>query len=348
MNIPSRKKPQPSSQSAQLLIYALGFIALLFATFGFLLWKSGLLTFTGTDPGSKPIAAALALAGALVGSLVSIIGIVLKHSLDLRTAALSEQTERRLAIDGQRTIDLQSEAENRLKLEAAIEAAKLLGTNSSAGALFALSSLGMHDLATVLTRYLLATDQLDADIAASLLNRTLKSGEERLQAEVATILEDYASKFLMPGGSATFPECFQDFDAKLPPLIRYHGAIALGRLLAARPYAEWDESVVVSIIASFCKGWTMESDKSVKNEVGACLKSTLGVLPKVSIIYYDPKGEVDIEKVSSEVKDLVAEISLTQQLIAKLDVWVKQASGNQHSGDSTPLPPAPPPATKSS
>ncbi len=107
-------------------------LALTFAAFTLLLWRVGLLDFTGTEARAKVIASALALLGALVASMVTFVGLLLKRSLDERNLALKQQ------------------AEERLRLDTAIHAVGLLSTNSGveapksqrAGALFALATLG--------------------------------------------------------------------------------------------------------------------------------------------------------------------------------------------------------------
>jgi hypothetical protein len=317
------------NQSSRWTAYVLALIVLLFAIFGFLLWRAGLFRYDGTEPSAKAIAASLALAGALVGSLVSIVGIVLKHSLDLRTAALNAETERRLGIDAERTSKLQGEAERRLTQEATIEAAKLLGSSSKVGALFALSSLGMHDLATVLTGHLLAMGRVDANSAAWLLDRTLKTGEPLLQNEAAYLLEVYVHKFLMPNGKGTFPSCILNWDLSLPSWVRQQGARALGYLLAARPYSEWDEDVALSIMGTFGSGWATETDQLVKNEIGVCLKSMLAAAPKGGALYYSNQP-IPIDEILSEVRDLITKDRLTQRLVEQLDKWAGKSSIVNH------------------
>jgi hypothetical protein len=117
------------------------------ALFTALLWSAGFLTFTGSQANATVIAAGLALAGALFGSLVSVSGLLLKHSIDT-------QAENRLHLEAERNAVLESDAAKRLKLEAAIEAVRLLATPSGtpapsiqcSGALYSLAALGQLDL----------------------------------------------------------------------------------------------------------------------------------------------------------------------------------------------------------
>jgi len=105
-------------RSTTLLVISVGSILLLFAGFTTLLWRLGFFNFTGTDPSSKVAVAALALVGTFVGALVSILGVVLKYSID-------QQTESRQDFESRRAEALQLEAEQRLKLEAAVRALQL-------------------------------------------------------------------------------------------------------------------------------------------------------------------------------------------------------------------------------
>jgi hypothetical protein len=56
-------------------------ILIMFIIFLALLWQIGLFDFTGSDASAKIVAATIALIAGLFGSLVSLIAILLKHSL---------------------------------------------------------------------------------------------------------------------------------------------------------------------------------------------------------------------------------------------------------------------------
>lgn len=66
---------------------------LLFLVFVGVLWAAGFLTFTGSDPSSKVVAAALALVGAFLGSVVSVVGV-------LRSSSWTEPSVRRMTSCG--------------------------------------------------------------------------------------------------------------------------------------------------------------------------------------------------------------------------------------------------------
>jgi hypothetical protein len=107
---------------------AIAAIVLVFGIFTVALGRAGFFTFTGTDPSSKVVAQALTFVGGLVGAVVSILGILLKYSIDRqaearlavdsrRSAALQDRAERRLQMDSDRSAAMQQEAEKRLKLD---------------------------------------------------------------------------------------------------------------------------------------------------------------------------------------------------------------------------------------
>ena len=137
-------------------------------------WQLGFFNFTGTDPSSKVVAAALALVGTIVGAVVSIVGVILKHSID-------RQAETRQEIESRRSDALQREAEQRLKLEAGVRALQLFSTSSGDltpavqrdGALFMLANLGQHELTLQLVDNLLSEGELSAGAASSLVPATI-------------------------------------------------------------------------------------------------------------------------------------------------------------------------------
>ena len=111
-----------------------------------LLYFVGLFPVPATDTGEKTLAAALVLIGTLLTASVSLIGIVIKSSVDNRTARFAR-------IEALRQAALASEGEHRNRVDTVIRAIGLLGGNGEnatkhqiSGALLALISLGEYDL----------------------------------------------------------------------------------------------------------------------------------------------------------------------------------------------------------
>src|SRR5690606_5158659 len=99
---------------------------------------------------AKTLAAALGLMGSVLSAAVALVGIVIKYSVDERSARMA-------AAEAARNHVLALDAAKRNRIEAAIRAVDLLSENNQnatnhqmGGAVLALSSLGEHDLAVAL------------------------------------------------------------------------------------------------------------------------------------------------------------------------------------------------------
>jgi hypothetical protein len=144
------------------------------------IWRAG-----GAESNARVIAAVVSLSGVLIASALTFLGVLLKHSLDVRNATLAE------------------EAERRLRLEASIKAIELLTVEKGelappirqAGALFALTSLGQLELAIALLVEIWPQGRLSAKAAVEVINRTLIGGGSDLQEDAAIILERHAEFF---------------------------------------------------------------------------------------------------------------------------------------------------------
>jgi len=288
---------------------------LLFVVFCVILWLAGFFDFSGSAESAKIVTSALALVGGLFGSIITSVSMLLKHSLDARNAALK------------------SEAEDRLNLEAAIQAVKLFSTSSGervpvvqrAGALFALSSLRRYELATNLTGELLSNDQLTASSAAHILNRALLSGERRVQHEAIGILEQNAEKMLTEGGAFEFPPCLSGWEMSLPIYVREWAMIALGRVLVARPRGEWGAFHVNGILAAYGLGWLKETEQRLKIDIGILLRSILRAYPDVGELYH-PQRTIDIEQIRQDVESLPEDPvgAATVDVVRSIDDWMAQ------------------------
>jgi hypothetical protein len=154
-------------------------VPLAFVSMIVVLWVLGFFEFSGTEASAKIVATALTLGGGLVASMITLIGLILRQSVEQRNADIREEAGERLRLEAERNQALQEEAERRLKLEAAIRAVDLLGTDAGGhscvlqrtGALFTLSNLGMVNLAIDLVCIMRQDDLIAARPTASLLSR---------------------------------------------------------------------------------------------------------------------------------------------------------------------------------
>ncbi len=160
---------------------------------------SGLLNIPKDDTGAKTIAAALALIGSVLTAAVTLMGIVVKYSIDDRSARLA-------AVEGARNYALALDAEKRNRTEAAIRAVGLLSENNKdatkaqiGGSLLALTSLGEHDLTVGLLNELWSSNLVSPSIAGEVLARALNTDSEETQKSAATVLFQFAERIEQTG-----------------------------------------------------------------------------------------------------------------------------------------------------
>jgi hypothetical protein len=306
-------------------LLATGFIVvLLFSIFLAGLWKTGLLSFSGTDPSAKIVVAALTLIGSFFAAVVALIGALLKYSID-------QQAEGRMQLENQRNERLQKESEHRLKLEAAISAVQLLATNAGnpspsiqrAGALFTLASLGQHGLTMALTSELLSNGQLEPSTAARLFNQALLGESEHGQHEAISILIDHAEKMLTPTG-VEFPQCLLYGVRELPEYVRGWTPIVLGTLMTARPVSDWRGHIykVAAILAALAIVWIEEPEGHIKTDAGAILKWVLQAFPDIGTLHH-PRMEIDTTGIRLEVATLSPTSQAGIQVTNRLIDWYK-------------------------
>lgn len=159
----------------------------------------GLFEIPTDDPGAKTIAAALALVGAILATVGTLIGTVIKYSIDDRNARLA-------AIESHRTHALAIEAEQRNRIEAAIRAVDLLGANNKdatrhqiGGAILALVSLGELELAVSLLAELWPAGLTSPYVAENVLLKALESSSQSLTIAAATIVARNAERIDLKG-----------------------------------------------------------------------------------------------------------------------------------------------------
>lgn len=311
-------------------------ISAIFVLFVAALWGAGFLTFSGSDPSSKVVAAALALVGGLVAAVVSIVGLLLKYSIDQRTEMRLQIESRRAAeerkIESERASALQTQAEQRLSLEAAIRAVELLGKSEGdagalqrAGALFALTNLDQHQLTLDIAAYLIQRNELEPNIACSLIDRAMKSANEDIQAKAIEVLYQNADQMLTVSGYE-LPDCISDWSDCLGKYARRLGVGAMAKLLLARPLSVWKtqfSSQAYSIIAALAMAYQFESDDYLKSNVAAVLNGVLKAFAISGIIDH-PKAVFSIDQIAIEVAGAVPSTEQFGQCVAQIESWGRQ------------------------
>ena len=327
-------KPVVAQKSNRTTVITIASISGIFVLFVAALWGAGFLTFSGSDPSSKVVAAALALLGGLVAAIVSIIGIVLKYSIDQRTETRLQIEATRAAADRKAESDrasaLQTQAEQRLNLEAAIRAVELLGvkkghdaTIQRAGALLALSSLNQHSLTLELTSYLLEHNSLEPATACALIDAALRRGDEGVKRGAVLILYHNATRMLTetdtnaPSTITNWEDCLNT------KYVRRIAVFALSRVLLARPFAIWQsrfENEMYTLVAAIGLAWQNESEPDLLSDSGAILDAILAE-PSINGPFVLPTKTVDLDDIKSKVAGVVAVSNTAQGMTQRIRAW---------------------------
>lgn len=306
-----------------------GSIILLFVGYVGILWYSGLLSSDGTDSSVKIVSATMALIAAFVAAVFSLLGVLLKHSIEVRA-------EDRLQLEAERNTSYRSETEERLKLEAALRAVQLLtrpdGSPASAvqcsAALFMLVGLKQYALTIGLLATLLERHELDSATAADVLNETLRHGDASHQRAAILILKEHAAQMVTPT-SCALPEClFGPWDA-FPPYVRDWAPVAISNILVSRPIAEWlaRKDYLLGLISTVVYGWQSESDPRIRGDIAAILAAILRALPELRHRIATPQGTLDLQKAWLETYQSSPTSDVGIQTIVKIGEWSSARAG---------------------
>jgi hypothetical protein len=292
-------------------------VVILFGIVIYVLWRQDLFSFSEKTDSATVVAASIALIGTLFTAVLTLIGVLLKHSLDMRNIAL------------------QREAENRLKLDTAIRAVQLFGTNEGkptpliqrAGALFGLSSLGQHELTLELVSYLLKQgNEIDPEIAVELVDKALISGDEDLQNRALTILWEHNAKLVTPT-TVCLPSCIMDGVCEFKSYLRSYIPRILSAMLLRHPIEKWQQQPLKAqgwaIIATLCLSYQTEINSDIKNDLAAVLQQLFKAFPDIGIIRH-PKKMIDTSKLRN-VQPKDEKISqATKEVVERLKEWQKK------------------------
>ena len=146
------------------------------------------------DDSAKTLAASLGVVGAVLSAVVTLIGIVVKYSIDERNA---QQT----AVESSRNFWLSIEAEKRNPIDVAIRAVDLLCENNqdttmhqAGGALLALVSLGELELAVSLLATLWPEYRVSPQVAEVILRKALLADSDNVKGNAAAVLANNAKQ----------------------------------------------------------------------------------------------------------------------------------------------------------
>lgn len=186
---------------------------------GFMFWllfQGGV--FGGAADGGKLTAGVLAVAGTVLTASITFVGLLLR---------LAQQ---------ERGIQIHKDAEDRLHMEAAIQAVRLVGdtldgkpvsNTQRAGAIYALAHLGQMPLALVLLDQLWEEEKIDSTFGVLIVNDVLAGDEDylrqhglegdqdSLQQHASRILLDYGTALWTSSGTIRLPQVVEDWTGSL-------------------------------------------------------------------------------------------------------------------------------------
>ncbi len=150
--------PVPEAPSPALAVNVVIGSLVLFALIAGLMYRGGLFDKPENAVQSDVLAAVLVLVGTLLTELLVAAGLIVKHSLDVRTFQLASFEQQRLQAESQRDHNLKVLEQERLRKDTVLHAVELLSTDDGGdagvarqvGALQALATLGEHPLAVSL------------------------------------------------------------------------------------------------------------------------------------------------------------------------------------------------------
>ena len=306
--------------------------------FGFiLLHQIGLFPVPATAEGEKTLAAALVLIGTVITASVTFIGLVIKTSLDLRTANIA-------AMEAHRTHLLALESERRNRVDTVIRAVGLLGAGGKdatphqiSGALLALQSLGEHDLAVALAAHLWPHDLVSRRAVGRVITEAFRKGSPETQYLVAALMLENAGK--LPGKNRFFmwPLSDMSWPGEALPVCRIALVIAAQRAFIAELRVSRMTRVPGS--AAVLSAALTDGDAQVRNLAGAALRPFVETMPEDEWIHTGTKA-VTVK----EMKALTATVGAPDSTLANkvADLVSKLVKGEDPApdGDLEPAVPA--------
>jgi hypothetical protein len=247
---------------------------------------------------ARIVAAAIGLVGVLVTASLTFIGVVLRHSIDLRTAQQADETEKRL------------------RLETSIRAVELVspqeGTATQtrrAGALFVLVNQNELDFAYALLSEMWIDEQISPSAATWVVNRLLLSGDPLLQ-EGAAVELDLNSHTLASSESFYFPDSMLlSWSNDLPTPARESILSAFVRMILSKPRDEWATEDLNTCVVQLDIIRRQDTESHIRNGALLCLDALLEVhRMNPDAVIFAPSGKLRVGDLITEVKSLVAEI----------------------------------------
>jgi hypothetical protein len=196
-----------------------------------LLWKFFTTPFHGSDTTAKVAIGGLGLLGVLATAIVSLIGLVLKQSIDKRSLEISQGEQRRM------------------QLEAAVRTVKLMTLDSGApappeqvsAALLVLAKLGEVSLAIDIITEIWPKKHLTSSAAVRIMDYAFTENDPGLQRSAALLLFNNTSKLDTAENQYEWPTYLERWPLDIDPEARVTIALALMRWIKERPPSHADD-----------------------------------------------------------------------------------------------------------
>lgn len=259
--------------------------------------------------------AVLTLVGVLGTGVVTLIGFMLKHSIDGYAVQFQQASEKRLQLDSDNNRLLGKQAEDRLRLDTALRAVALLSTSSGApadgsqkaGALFALASLGQIELALALLAKMWPTGEVDDDTAMVMLEKALRS-EAAHQMNAVEIMLANVHRMTSSGESHIMPNGFGvSWDPTLCLWAREGLVEVVIRIILAIPREKWSIDYLRGAMGKLYLAMTHDPQIRIQGETALVLKELLDADIVHRVLFF-PDGNVYLPEMRQRVEDVLARV----------------------------------------
>jgi|SRR4051794_30722361 hypothetical protein len=222
------------------------------------------------------------------------------------------------------------DAENRLKLEAAIRALQLFGTDTAApssptqraGAIFMLASLAQHDLALALLEHALVDGDMRPTLANAILDHILTRGTEIAKRDAITLVCGNAHR-LVDGDDYWFPAALMDGCEEQSPYVRRFAGMGLAELLLARSPDDWRRCLfqLYAVIAALALLWHTAHDNEERADVGAILAVVLGSF-EIEDLLHHPSRVIEVAQLRIATQESRPSGRMGTDIVGRLRSWV--------------------------
>ena len=240
---------------------------------------------------------------------VAILGVVIKHSFDLRTYALSVEAEKRLRIESNRAYALKEADFQRLRVDTVLGAVALLSSTGSAaptpqvtGAIQGLMQLGEHRFGLDVLDQSWAASGIPASTAVRILDQMFNLRDDDLDHAAAEVFLRHVHRI----GTNDFPEPFDgQWDTTRTRQVKIE---ILGAMVALAEYQREHGTGLERpwLLAATCASAMADGDEQISKFATYLLYALIPLVGLSSILYRDRRYQFDTLK--TEVHGLVAKI----------------------------------------